>query len=157
VGLTPPGGPPRPGRRRPAAALRSARAIPPSSIALARETFRRRVLALIRRIPPGRVATYGQIAAWAGYPRQARRVGQALAGLRPEEAVPWQRVLNAQGRVSARAPRPDRPIGEREREQERLLRREGVRFAAGRVKLERYGWRPPARVPAPPSAEATSR
>lgn len=104
-------------------------------------SFRRRVLAVIRRIPRGKVATYGQVAALAGYPRNARRVGQVLARSGPD-AVPWQRVVNAQGRVSRRAPRPERAIGARELEQERLLRREGVRFRNGRIDLARYRWVP---------------
>ena len=107
-------------------------------------TFRERVYGWIRRIPRGKVATYGQIAALAGYPRQARRVGQALGKLGLPTAVPWQRVINAQGRVSDRAPRIDRAIGAREAEQERLLKREGVRFVKGKTDLERYRWRPKA-------------
>jgi methylated-DNA-protein-cysteine methyltransferase-like protein len=104
-------------------------------------SFRRRILAVIRRIPRGRVATYGQVATLAGYPRNARRVGQVLAHAGPD-ALPWQRVVNAQGRISRRAPRPERAIGARELEQERLLKREGVRFRSGRIDLARYRWVP---------------
>jgi methylated-DNA-protein-cysteine methyltransferase-like protein len=111
------------------------------------------VFAWIGRIPRGKVATYGQIATLAGYPRQARRVGLALGA--PWRSgcgdVPWQRVLNAQGRVSARAPRPERALGSREAEQERLLKAEGIVFVRGQTDLERYRWRPKAqaRRPAP--------
>ncbi len=105
------------------------------------ETFRERVFAWIGRIPRGKVATYGQIAVLAGYPRQARRVGQALGRPPWPAGLPWQRVINAQGRVSARAPRADRAIGAREAEQERLLKREGIRFVRGQTDLERYRWR----------------
>jgi methylated-DNA-protein-cysteine methyltransferase-like protein len=105
------------------------------------ETFRDRVVAVIQAIPRGRVATYGQVATLAGYPRQARRVGQLLGHASLPAGLPWQRVINAQGRVSARAPRPDRALGAREAEQERLLKREGVRFVKGRTDLERFGWR----------------
>ena len=123
--------PGRPGRR----------ARVPSGTAAAR--FRRRVLALIERIPRGRVATYGQVAALAGYPRNARRVGRVLANLPPGSGVPWQRVINAQGRVSRRAPKPERAIGSPELAQETLLRREGVRLTlGGQVNLDRYRWRP---------------
>ncbi len=108
------------------------------------ENFRERIFGLIRRIPRGKVATYGQIAALAGYPRQARRVGQALGAPHASADLPWQRVINAQGRVSARAPRPERALGAREAEQERLLRREGVRFVQGKTDLERFRWRPKA-------------
>jgi methylated-DNA-protein-cysteine methyltransferase-like protein len=118
------------------------------------ETFRERVFAWIRRIPRGQVATYGQIAALAGYPRQARRVGQALgslgAGAHPgPKNLPWQRVINSQGRVSARAPRPERALGARETEQERRLRAEGIVFVKGKTDLERFRWRPRATIPRP--------
>lgn len=106
------------------------------------EVFRERVYDWIRRIPRGKVATYGQIAILAGYPRQARRVGQALGAPHMPADVPWQRVINSQGRVSDRAPRPDRGIGVRESEQERRLQREGVTFVRGKTDLERFGWRP---------------
>ena len=125
------------------AAVHRAAAVPKAQRTASRlEAFRERVFALIQRIPRGKVATYGQIAVLAGYPRQARRVGQALGALQAPTGLPWQRVINAQGRVSARAPRPERAIGAREAEQERLLKREGVRFVKGRVELERYRWRP---------------
>jgi methylated-DNA-protein-cysteine methyltransferase-like protein len=119
-------------------------------------SFRRRVLAVIRRIPRGKVATYGQIAALAGYPRNARRVGQAL-GRTGAGDVPWQRVVNTQGRVSRRAPRPERAIGARELEQERLLTREGVRFAGGRIPLAKYRWQPQGTGEAFPEATTPKR
>jgi methylated-DNA-protein-cysteine methyltransferase-like protein len=105
------------------------------------ETFRDSVVAVIQAIPRGRVATYGQVAALAGYPRQARRVGQLLGHASLPANLPWQRVINAQGRVSTRAPRPDRALGAREDQQERLLKREGVLFVKGRTDLEKFGWR----------------
>jgi methylated-DNA-protein-cysteine methyltransferase related protein len=106
------------------------------------EVFRERVYGWIRRIPKGKVATYGQIAVLAGYPRQARRVGQALGAPHMPSDVPWQRVINSQGRVSDRAPRIDRAIGAREDEQQRRLTREGVKFVRGKTDLDRFGWRP---------------
>lgn len=106
------------------------------------EVFRDRIYEWIRRIPRGKVATYGQIAILAGYPRQARRVGQALGAPHAPDDLPWQRVINSQGRVSARAPRPDRGIGIREAEQEERLKREGVKFARGKTDLRRFRWRP---------------
>ena len=116
-------------------------------------SFRRRVLAVIRRIPRGKVATYGQIAALAGYPRNARRVGQAL-GRTGAGDVPWQRVVNAQGRVSRRAPRPERAIGARELEQERLLTREGIKFKGGALSLATYRWQPGGKAAAFPKGKA---
>jgi methylated-DNA-protein-cysteine methyltransferase related protein len=99
-----------------------------------------RIYAAVRRIPKGRVATYGQIAALAGLPRQARQVGYALAALRGLN-VPWHRVINARGEISPRSnPGP-------EQLQRVLLEREGVRFDAhGRVALAQHRWRPRARA-----------
>lgn len=95
-----------------------------------------RITAVIERIPRGRVATYGEIAALAGYPRAPRLVVYALKQCGPK--VPWHRVigrLNARhARVSIREPRSAAL-------QRRLLTKEGVRFdPEGRVLLERYGW-----------------
>ena len=87
-----------------------------------------RVYAAVRRIPRGRVAAYGQVAALAGFPRRARQVGAALRELPDGSDVPWQRVVNAQGKVSPRA----HPGGDER--QRALLEREGVRFdARGRI------------------------
>lgn len=91
---------------------------------------------VVRRIPRGHVATYGQVARLAGLPRQARRVGYALSALRGDEEVPWHRVVNAQGRISLRA------SGEADGRQRRMLESEGVVFDDyGRLSLERYQWR----------------
>lgn len=100
-----------------------------------------RIYAVVRKIPPGRVATYGQVAQLAGLPGHARQVGYAMAALRDGVRVPWHRVINAAGRVS---PRRDGPgAGVRQRQ---LLERERVVFnGAGVVSLERYQWKPRAR------------
>ena len=101
-------------------------------------TFFQRVREVVGRIPRGTVATYGQIARLAGNPRAARMVGWALAGLPEGTAVPWQRVINTQGRISPRVHR-DHHI-----RQQRLLVREGVRFSLnGAVDLRRFQWQPP--------------
>ncbi|HET7874946.1 MAG TPA: MGMT family protein, partial [Methylomirabilota bacterium] len=63
--------------------------------------FHRAVYRLVSQIPPGRVATYGQIAALLGHPRAARAVGMAMKRVPP--GVPWQRVVNARGGISLRA------------------------------------------------------
>ncbi len=95
-----------------------------------------RIYAVVRRIPPGRVATYGQVAQLAGLPGRARQVGYALHALREGSAVPWQRVINVRGEVSRRfEPGMDRVQAE-------LLEAEGLSFdARGRLDLERYQWR----------------
>lgn len=100
--------------------------------------FHARVFAMVRRIPPGKVATYGQIAALLGSPRVARQVGWALAASgRAEHPVPWHRVVNASGAISQRG-------GEDGAEQRARLQSEGVSFGAdARIDLRRYGWVPP--------------
>jgi methylated-DNA-protein-cysteine methyltransferase-like protein len=107
---------------------------------------RPRIYAAVRRIPRGRVATYGQIAALAGLPRQPRLVGYAMSALPDASTVPWHRVVNAQGRISARSAGAGAGVVQRLR-----LEQEGVAFdAGGRLSLERYQWRPRVRtVPAP--------
>ena len=96
-----------------------------------------RIHAVVRRIPRGRVASYGQVARVAGLASHARLVGYAMAALPDATSVPWHRVVNAQGRVSRRTTRGADSL------QRALLEREGVRFdAQGRIALARFGWRP---------------
>jgi methylated-DNA-protein-cysteine methyltransferase-like protein len=98
----------------------------------------RTIYAVVRRIPRGRVATYGQVATLAGLPGHARQVGTALGVLPDGSTVPWQRVLNARGEVS---PRGD--LGLAEGFQRHLLEEEGVLFDdRDRVDLDRFGWDP---------------
>lgn len=98
-----------------------------------------RIYAVVRAIPEGRVATYGQVAALAGLPGHARQVGYALHALDADSDVPWQRVINAQGEVSRRANPGSEPL------QRLMLEDEGVPFSpAGRVDLRRYRWDPDA-------------
>ena len=99
-----------------------------------------RIYAVVRRIPRGRVATYGQIAELAGLPGHARQVGYALHALPEGSTVPWHRVLNARGTLSLR-----RDSGA-EISQRIRLEQEGIRFdAGGRVALGRLQWRPAGR------------
>lgn len=103
----------------------------------------RKIYAVIRRIPHGRVATYGQVAALAGLPRRARLVGQSLRSTPDGVEVPWQRVVNAQGTVSPRG-----GLGWEEGYQRHLLEEEGVVFSkSGRIDLDRFGWDPEKRPP----------
>jgi methylated-DNA-protein-cysteine methyltransferase-like protein len=109
------------------------------------------VYRVVRRIPPGRVATYGQIAALSGMPGAARQVGWALHALTDEDDVPWQRVINARGEISARG------VREIEDLQRALLRSEGVEFnRAGRVDLAAYAWQPRMRTGASKAAHGKS-
>jgi len=93
-----------------------------------------RVYAVVRRIPRGRVATYGQVAALVGVPHGARTVGWALSGIGERAAdVPWHRVVASGGRISLDGRRAGL-------EQRRRLRQEGVRFSNGRVLLRSFAW-----------------
>lgn len=99
---------------------------------------RERIYEVVKRIPEGRVATYGQVAKLAGMPNGARQVGYALAALAASRQVPWQRVVNARGEISRRAD----PAGHEDL-QRRLLEAEGIDFDTdGRIALERFRWRP---------------
>ena len=99
-----------------------------------------RIYTVVRRIPRGKVATYGQVAAVAGLKGHARQAGYALNALPDGTTVPWQRVINAQGRVSPRA-NPDYVII-----QLKLLEAEGIEIGPGdRISLARFGWKPRAR------------
>lgn len=90
---------------------------------------------MVRRIPRGRVATYGQVAELAGLPGHARQVGYALHALRGGSVLPWHRVVNAAGAVSLRS------VPGFELEQRVRLEAEGVTFnARGRVPLARFRW-----------------
>ncbi|HEY7215452.1 MAG TPA: MGMT family protein [Thermoanaerobaculia bacterium] len=100
-----------------------------------------KIYAIIQRIPHGKVATYGQVAALAGLPRRARMVGAALRNTPEDLSLPWQRVINAQGTVSRRA-----GLGVEEGYQRHLLEEEGVVFDKhGRIDLERFRWEPEGR------------
>ena len=97
--------------------------------------FRERVLDVVRAIPHGRVATYGQVALLAGAPRAARQVGGVLLRSGTEGDVPWHRVINAAGGISTYK------VGAGAL-QEALLREEGIEVGPNGVELARYRWRP---------------
>ncbi len=97
------------------------------------DSFAARVLAVVRRIPPGRVATYGDVAALAGRPRASRAVGNIMRGCaRPD--VPCHRVIAAGGRLGG--------YGGNEALKRALLVAEGIRVAGSRIReLDRVRWR----------------
>lgn len=104
-----------------------------------RPDFYRQVYAVVRRIPRGRVSTYGRVAAMLGHPNAARAVGYALAALgnkaKADPPVPWHRVINAAGRIST----PDMDGGANQ--QMKLLRAEGIVVSDDlRVDLSIYLW-----------------
>jgi methylated-DNA-protein-cysteine methyltransferase related protein len=97
-----------------------------------------RIYAVVRRIPRGRVATYGQVAAMVPRCSGARQVGYALHALPATTLVPWHRVVNARGAISLG--------GDSAVTQMLLLEREGVQLHRdGRLDLDRHRWKPRAR------------
>lgn len=90
---------------------------------------------VVASIPKGKVATYGQIAALAGFKNYARQVGRALHNLPEDTALPWHRVVNAQGRLSF-------PIdSDAYKTQKARLEDDGIYFRGDRIKLSQYGWK----------------
>ena len=100
------------------------------------ETYRR-IWAVVKRIPRGKVATYGQLAALAGFPRQPRLAGYAMHHAPDSAQIPWHRVVNARGEVSMRS---GGYVGVAM--QRALLEAEGIHFGEdGRIDLARYFWK----------------
>lgn len=93
---------------------------------------------IVALIPPGKVATYGQIAELLGLFGRARQVGYALFRVAPDSKIPWHRVINAQGKISYSGRRQGSDDLQR-----LLLEQEGISFDhQERVDLQRYGWQP---------------
>ena len=100
-----------------------------------------RIYRAVRRVPRGRVATYGDIARLAGLERQPRLVGYALHAAPAGARLPWHRIVNARGGISLGRGVPGGDLEQRFR-----LEREGIEFDAnGRIQLSRYRWKPGAR------------
>lgn len=107
-----------------------------------RTAFSRRAAEAIRKIPRGRVATYGQIAALAGNGRAARGVAWILHSSSDAERLPWHRVIGSRGRISLGR-------GRGFEEQRRRLAAEGIAVdRAGRIDLEVFQWEPKGKPPA---------
>lgn len=112
------------------------------------QAYYEQVWQLVRQIPRGKVATYGQIALMIPPPMgvdfdsykafSPRWVGGAMAAC-PDD-VPWQRVINSQGKIS------ERPGAERQRQ---LLEEEGIEFVKDKVDLKTYGWKGPGEADEP--------
>lgn len=92
------------------------------------------ILAVVERIPRGKVTTYGRVAERAGQPRRARLVGRVLSQLPTGSKVPWHRVVAAGGRIAFAAGSPSHV------RQAARLKREGVPVVNGRVSLRAHGW-----------------
>jgi methylated-DNA-protein-cysteine methyltransferase-like protein len=98
--------------------------------------FTARVKAVLRAIPRGRIASYGQVAQLAGNPGASRQVVRILHTCAGPERLPWHRVLRKDGEIAL-------PSGRGGEEQRARLEEEGVEFGFGdRVDLDRFGWRP---------------
>lgn len=95
-----------------------------------------RIYEIIRDIPRGSVASYGQIAEIAGIPRGARQVGWALKQLAGGQDIPWHRVITASGRIAFEAG------STRFKRQRKLLEEENIPVIAGRVDMGKYRWQP---------------
>jgi methylated-DNA-protein-cysteine methyltransferase related protein len=107
-----------------------------ANLKLNNQSFTERVKRLIKSIPKGKVAAYGQIAAFAGDPRGARQVARLLHSCAEKDNLPWQRMINRMGRISLLP-------GHGYELQHSLLRKEGIRFHLdGSIDLERYLWQP---------------
>ncbi len=91
------------------------------------------ILETVKQIPKGKVASYGDVAKLSGLPGQPRLVGYALHNLSRNSDVPWQRVINSQGKISL-----PRKSGSYSR-QKKLLEQEGIQFENERIDLDRFG------------------
>ena len=104
--------------------------------------FTLKVMEIVRKIPRGKVATYGQVARLAGKPHGARGVGWILSACAESHHLPWQRVINSQGKISF-------PIQTDEFwEQKKLLKKEGVVFLDDKaLDLKKYQWKKEPKAP----------
>jgi len=101
-----------------------------------RESFHQRTIEIIKRIPKGKVATYGQIAAYAGSNRAARQVARILHSSSRKENLPWHRVVNSKGGISLEP-------GSGYEVQKSLLEKEGIIFKKDNcIDLKRFLWIP---------------
>jgi methylated-DNA-protein-cysteine methyltransferase-like protein len=100
------------------------------------DTFHQRAIQVIKKIPQGKVATYGQVASLAGKPRGARMVVRVLNSAWKKDKLPWHRVINREGKISLKK-------GQGFEIQLGLLKGEGVKFETDNtIDLEKFGWRP---------------
>ncbi|TKJ40878.1 DNA methyltransferase [candidate division TA06 bacterium B3_TA06] len=102
---------------------------------MSEKTFTERVVEAIKRIPKGKVATYGQIAMMAGNYRGARQVVRVLHSMSEKEGLSWHRVINSKGTISL--------TGEGYRIQKQLLKAEGITLdEQGKIDFDRFLWKP---------------
>ena len=102
---------------------------------MSEKTFTEKAVDVIKKIPKGKVATYGLVAMMAGNPRGARQVVRTLNTQWKKHDLPWHRVINSKGMISL--------TGEGYRIQRQMLEKEGVRFdEKDKVDFKRYLWKP---------------
>ena len=101
---------------------------------------------LVRKIPRGKVATYGQLSEMIGKRLTPVGIGWAI---RAAEDIPWQRVVNSKGGISTDKEHPGL--------QRSILEAEGVRFEGDLINLERFQWRPSVAARAKPRARSRTR
>ena len=100
------------------------------------DTYFQKIKDIIKSIPEGKVATYGQIAAYAGNPRGTRQVVWVLHSFSQKDNLPWHRVINKKGRISLKP-------GQGYEDQKALLEKEGVLFdRTDTIDFDQYLWRP---------------
>ena len=100
-------------------------------------SWNQKVWQLVRCIPKGRVASYGQLAAMLGFPRKARHVGSALRQLPEGQDVPWHRVIQSGGAIAFATESEGYWV------QRTLLESEGVLPGpSGKINFKKYGWKP---------------
>ena len=99
-------------------------------------TLCQRIFTIVKEVPKGYIATYGQVASLAGLPGYARVVGQTLSKLPRDTKLPWHRVISASGKISVLED------SESFLEQKQRLLNEGVTFTKTRINLKEYQWQP---------------
>ena len=99
-------------------------------------TLCQRIFTIVKEIPKGHIATYGQVANLAGLPRYARVVGQTLSELPRDTQLPWHRVISASGKISILEDSASFL------EQRQRLLNEGITFTKTRINLKEYQWQP---------------
>ena len=96
--------------------------------------FSKQVIKIIKKIPTGKVASYGQIATLAGNNKAARQISRILHSSSDKYDLPWHRVINSQGKISLR-------IGDGFEMQKAMLESEGIKIIKDKIDLEKYKWK----------------
>ena len=96
--------------------------------------FTKRAIELIKQIPAGKIATYGQIATLAGNNKAARQISRILHSSSDKYDLPWHRVINSQGKISLKS-------GDGFEIQKAMLENEGIQVVLDKIDLKNYQWR----------------